>query len=65
MTDVNDLENTRSKPVADPAEQEQTQMMDAGRRRLAKAGLFAPIVITLASRPGNAYASGGSGGSGH
>lgn len=51
MKDNKDLEETRSKPVVDPARQESPQRMDEGRRRIAKAGLLAPVIMTLASRP--------------
>lgn len=51
MKDNKDLEETRSKPVVDPARQGGPQKMDEGRRRIAKAGLLAPVILTLASRP--------------
>lgn len=50
MKDNRDLEETRSKPVVDPARQGGPQRMDEGRRRIAKAGLLAPVIMTLASR---------------
>lgn len=51
MKDNKDLEETRSKPVVDPVRKGGPQRMNEGRRRIAKAGLLAPVVMTLASRP--------------